>query len=342
MALPLALLIITRTLVIGLAVPKSRRQAQHANNAFAWRHHGHARPDHVGKSTVPHLRREANVTPPQLEADIEVQNTRGMNSLLSVDPLGFALGISPNEETEEKRGSCTTFVEVDGNSSVLDSFWGEACRNISANATMIRLRMGRVVDFFKPGAGQDMCSMLKNGTGFEWSNDGKTWVSVPPPENTTLGGSQRHWPSDGRSHLSFWGQKGTDGYTGGCCHYQPDGTDTADWGRAFAVDYCETEEKFNFQHAGDCTDFANVSAETAATEAFWAAKCDSIPSEAVCVRETMGTAVDYFMPVPGSNVCEMLKTSWYQYLWSPDGVKWQVPIYHQKKQSWWIAIKMAK
>ena len=73
---------------------------------------------------------------------------------------------------------------------------------------------------------------------------------------------------------------------------------------------------------------ADVTGTTTANDTFWAAKCGAIPSTALFVRLTMGTAVDHFKPVNGASWCAMLASD-NLHQWSRTGAdgSWVVPGY---------------
>ena len=68
---------------------------------------------------------------------------------------------------------------------------------------------------------------------------------------------------------------------------------------------------------------------------FWTEKCKLVPQEAVYMKVTMGSVVDYFKPLPGvgagsstssSKWCEMLVSN-NKHMWSADGLSWRIPKY---------------
>ena len=91
--------------------------------------------------------------------------------------------------------------------------------------------MGSVVDYFKPVEGKTYCEMLQSHNLHQWSANGKDWT-IPLYYSTHLGGSARHYPTDGRTHLSFWGGHGN---RGGCCHNS--NSDVNVWDKAFNIFY---------------------------------------------------------------------------------------------------------
>ena len=91
--------------------------------------------------------------------------------------------------------------------------------------------MGSVVDYFKPITGKTFCEMLQGYKLHQWSSNGLIW-QIPNYYTGHLGGSAYNYPTDGRSHLSFWGGHGN---KGGCCHSSY--SDGGAWKRAFKISY---------------------------------------------------------------------------------------------------------
>ena len=124
---------------------------------------------------------------------------------------------------------------TDGSVALGQEYWSEACQAIPADATMILIEMGEVVDYYRPNPGVTFCEMLTTGAvNHEWSRDGSTW-HVPSDYPYHYGGSSSGNIPDGqdsRNYISFWGDDST---PGGCCHASY--TDTAAWGQAFNMYY---------------------------------------------------------------------------------------------------------
>merc|ERR1712176_646955 len=119
-------------------------------------------------------------------------------------------------------------------------FWQIQCGSIPTEATMVRVDMGEVKDFFKPSNGHTMCEMLLSHTQHMWSPDGQSW-ETPVYYPGHLGGSIEHWPRDNkqypadqRRHLSFWGG----GPAGGCCRADYTSPNYAAWYQAFTMYTC--------------------------------------------------------------------------------------------------------
>lgn len=134
--------------------------------------------------------------------------------------------------------SCKLLTDVAGTTNGSQAFWASQCSSIPDSATMIRVDMGAVTDFFKPVDGSSLCDMLQSKSKHLWSAGGHDW-EVPAYYGGHLGGSQAHWPrnhghsEDQRTYLSFWGSQGA---VGGCCHASLD--DGARWGLPFSMYTC--------------------------------------------------------------------------------------------------------
>jgi len=134
--------------------------------------------------------------------------------------------------------SCIMFANVYGQEMAGQSFWQSRCGYIPEAATMIRVDVGGVSDFFRPRAGFNFCEMLTVNNKKFWSNDGHT-LYKPAYLESHLGGSARNWPNahiphDGREYFSFWGSQSM---KGGCCS-QDLSTYFEGWGLPVAVYSC--------------------------------------------------------------------------------------------------------
>eukprot|EP00929_Paragymnodinium_shiwhaense_P076526 TRINITY_DN39366_c0_g1_i1.p1 TRINITY_DN39366_c0_g1~~TRINITY_DN39366_c0_g1_i1.p1 ORF type:complete len:395 (+),score=90.12 TRINITY_DN39366_c0_g1_i1:130-1314(+) len=135
---------------------------------------------------------------------------------------------------------CGLLVTLSGAELAGPDFWLTAdggdgmCDGIPQTATMIRVSIGSVVDYYKPRSGSSLCEMLQRNDRHFWSSDGKTWRK-PGYSNDEdhLGGSAEDWPlenvpGDGRKYLSFWGSRTK---LGGCCSSSLGGDCTSEEGR---------------------------------------------------------------------------------------------------------------
>eukprot|EP00662_Eupelagonemidae_sp_cell21_P028897 gene28897-biopygen58533 len=139
---------------------------------------------------------------------------------------------------------CFASVAADGLAD--EAFWNARCSQIPSSAEWVLVRMGAARDYFKPVSGETWCSMLVSGgpnSKHQWAQSGDgPWITPQRHTHSSiLGGSHHdHDPVTGvyggRSHLSFWGETGGNA-RGGCCHNTPDGSDIADWGKAFDMCY---------------------------------------------------------------------------------------------------------
>jgi hypothetical protein len=104
--------------------------------------------------------------------------------------------------------------------------------------------MGGNTDYYKPRAGETLCSALKasaKAPKWLWSatEDGTYVDTGTYPDANLMGGSKENWPRDNvpgddRRFLPFWGRTG-EVYAGtnGCCHSTK--SDAAAWGKAFKI-----------------------------------------------------------------------------------------------------------
>ena len=103
--------------------------------------------------------------------------------------------------------------------------------------------MGENVDYFKPKAGETLCSALKSTNKFLWQDGKMAHYIAPTPYSSHAGGSASGWPQqnvpgDHRTYLSFWSDStspNTQHISGenGCCHYTKN--DPPNWGRSFKM-----------------------------------------------------------------------------------------------------------
>jgi len=164
------------------------------------------------------------------------------------------------------------------------------CHLIPGSVPYLKLVMGAVVDYYRPIAGKTYCDMLKSNQFHEWSNDAVHWVN-PSHYSHHLGGSAAHYPSDGRSYLSFWGGHGN---RGGCCHNSY--TDPAGWNKAFSLYYPE--------HVDDC-DTNQHSA------------CTSYP----CIDLRQGTNHHHMMILDPSDTTKA-RITYFNQNWQAGGLSW--------------------
>jgi hypothetical protein len=118
---------------------------------------------------------------------------------------------------------------------------------------MVVVHMGDVVDYYRPTATSDWCSMLLSQDRFEWSADGIRWEIPSYSEFSAFGGSAAFWPSenqaypdDQRKFLSFWGGSTQ---TGGCCKTDYDSSEDS-WGQPFTMYACNSTMTLMLDAAG--------------------------------------------------------------------------------------------
>lgn len=205
-------------------------------------------------------------------------------------------------------------------------FWLKRCKLISPGGDIhqevhqIMIEMGDLLDFYMPADGYNWCDMLVARDRHYHSTDGTVFYQPDyyVPSSSSFGplGGSAAMPDTGtqsRGYLTFWG---SESYAGGCCQSQ-DSTHTQNtWRQPFTVYSCSRCKEFSASPAGG----------ESLGRVHWANACQNIPSSATMIRVTVGAVVDYFQPVQGSSLCEMLQAN-NKHQWSPDGTNWQTPNY---------------
>jgi len=171
---------------------------------------------------------------------------KGECSLSPLDSVDWVPLPECSDEAARAPKVCTSFANVTSHKKVDKSWWAGKCPNIPDGASMIRVDMGDVIDYFKPVVGVTLCDMLQSFNKHLWSPDGDAW-RAPSYYTHNQGGSAVDWPKnngesgDQRRHLTFWGlddsnQRKKNAQFGGCCHTTL--TDGASWMRAFSMYTC--------------------------------------------------------------------------------------------------------
>jgi hypothetical protein len=246
-------------------------------------------------------------------------------SVLREDSITFARSM----RTKEKRpqDTCYDAVDVAAVGSDLEAnrdFWRNRCYMFGREIAAIRVTMGANVDYFKPANGNSnkaWCSMMQSNQRHLWSNDAINWkqpVYVKAIDYSDyLGGSDQTWPvgqgQDEREFISFWGGARV---KGGCC------SDKNFW------DKNRWENRFVLSTCNRCSSFATIPGGIKADKKYWMHLCetDTLPDTATMIRVTVGFVSDYYRPVKGVSICEML-LSHKQHLWSDDGINFTQPRY---------------
>ena len=127
-------------------------------------------------------------------------------------------------------------MSTDGSEVLNAAYWAETCQGVPSDATMVLIKMGDVVDYYRPNDGVSFCEMFTSETvNHQFSRDGSHWVT-PSDYGGHFGGSNANdvpaHSEDSRTYLTFWGSSGA---YGGCCHSSY--TDSAAWGQAFEIVY---------------------------------------------------------------------------------------------------------
>jgi hypothetical protein len=218
--------------------------------------------------------------------------------------------------------------ETDGKSWINDDVTANICKNIPEGTHSVKIVMGDAVDYYKPADGYTVCDMLNSNKLHIWSKDGlKNWQK-PEYYGSHYGGSKAGWPAlmladDTRKYLPFWGHPESS-YPGGCCHAGHDETEgDAAWSQPYELWYRAKIVTHQFTetviHVEDGTHWIND-----AVVDNW---CKKLPEGTTAVKIKMGAATDYFRPIEGYTVCQMLHSN-NKYEYSRDGVAWVTPDYY--------------
>ena len=152
------------------------------------------------------------------------------------------------------------FFQVSGTTKADDAFWEQQCRRVPAAAQYAIVRMGEVVDYFKPMPGKTWCEMLTNNTNHMWSPTAEDGTWRPPPQSELsnhLGGSFHYWPQknvegDNRRFLSIWGTSSLGSSTlGGCCAGKTT-RDYGGWGQSFSMHFAYPMVEFPLVAVSTC------------------------------------------------------------------------------------------
>jgi len=89
---------------------------------------------------------------------------------------------------------CTKLVDVSSTTQANKAFWTNHCSQLPTSATMVRVDMGAVKDYFKPKHGVTLCAMLTSSSKHMWSPDGHSWETPYYPNGGAhFGGSEGDW-----------------------------------------------------------------------------------------------------------------------------------------------------
>ena len=106
--------------------------------------------------------------------------------------------------------------------STIRSWYNRGCGKLGVidSSTVMKIKMGKVRDYYRPLAETSVCEFLITPNSFEWTSDlCKAWTESTF-SNKGLGGSSKNWPKeylvgDKRTRLSYWGSSQPN--MGGCC-----------------------------------------------------------------------------------------------------------------------------
>lgn len=150
--------------------------------------------------------------------------------------------------------------QVSGTTRADDAFWEQQCRRVPAAAQYAIVRMGEVVDYFKPKPGKTWCEMLTSDTNHMWSPTAEDGTWMTPPQITFpshYGGSKSHWPQknvegDNRRFLSIWGSSDEHPSTlGGCCADQTT-RNYRGWKKSFSMHFVYPMVEFPLVAVSTC------------------------------------------------------------------------------------------
>ncbi|KPA09161.1 secreted protein containing Fibrinogen, alpha/beta/gamma chain [Candidatus Magnetomorum sp. HK-1] len=116
--------------------------------------------------------------------------------------------------------------------------WIQPAYIFESYISTMRLNMGEITDFFKPGSSYSFEDMLTSNKHHEWSYSSTGPFIKPNYSSKGLGGSDHSWPlnniqNDNRLTLSFWGSN-TGAGSGGCCSLSNSAAEYA-WGKPFKL-----------------------------------------------------------------------------------------------------------
>lgn len=205
------------------------------------------------------------------------------------------------------------FKRVVDDSRTYDAVWRQdedACSKVPRSAIYIMVAVGTKRDFYRPAKGTCFCDMfsLSSRTNYEWSFDGKNWVSSRTQASPTFEAAKHHL-SYSYELISSLGRSYTFAYGLGL---QPPPPNT-------------------FLSANSFVELDGQT--TAGTLMYWQSKCTAVPADAAYAMMDMGAVRDYFKPIKGASWCDMFTnvggTAREQTLWSRDGINWVQPAaYH--------------
>jgi hypothetical protein len=123
-------------------------------------------------------------------------------------------------------------MDANGSTRYPVAYWAKKCRDVPAAASYITVKMGNVIDHFKPLPGKSMCDMLTSDKNHMWAQgkDPNNWRRIGSIGNNHLGGTafrtfdasvqkELNDGGDTRTYVSYWGDEGNGKIPGGCCYY---------------------------------------------------------------------------------------------------------------------------
>lgn len=172
---------------------------------------------------------------------------------LGVYSNGVFRGSGSNISTDEWQYVAVTvkytgkiqIAEVLSNTVANQAYWTQKSESLgnptlNVNDTLL-VTMGKVKDYFRPTEPMQLREFLTSYNSHTWSPTGiEGTFKDPPYSHQSFGGSEKDWSglTDGRGHLSFWGNETLEG---GCCHSSNNDrfgsvVDPHSWGHSFKMD----------------------------------------------------------------------------------------------------------
>eukprot|EP00729_Bicosta_minor_P032641 gene32641-biopygen1724 len=232
----------------------------------------------------------------------------------------------------------TLVASVESTTVANDKYWAEQCTSIPLNALFLVLKMGDVIDFFKPvNATTTYCDMLQAHDKHQWSPNGVDWSTPVYDAFDENGSSQSDWPKsnsgrkdDARQYLSIWGRDDSRPAKGGCCSNSYSDYNSG-FGKEFALSYAVSLQPLPLNTG--MTLVADVAGTTIANDTFWAVECQKIPDNTEFLVLDMGAVRDFFKPIDATtSYCDMLQAI-DKHQWSPNGVDWFAVPFHSDRNN---------
>jgi len=218
------------------------------------------------------------------------------------------------------------FAEVGASEQADLDFWKtkKKCdrKGIVDASVLMKIKMGTVVDYFRPNMRMPLCDFLTSRRNYEWAPSVCGPFLKPPAAWENMGGSAHGWPAtaitgDLRNTLSFWGSSNSSNQGGCCCtDYTCAGDSGPKWGLNFdlylglyehAAKPCNKQMKI-----GKLQLFAEFSPQSDTTARAWyTLGCaeHGLVDKNVVMEVAMGVTKDYFRPIEEMSLCTFIMSS---------------------------------